>query len=57
VRWDDDVEFRRSNRVSPWDVERLKPLLPNVNPDYLVPRTFVVVNGPIYLVHLCVYSR
>ncbi|XP_062232138.1 auxin response factor 15-like [Phragmites australis] len=53
VRWDDDVDFRRPNRVSPWEIEptssvsgshlstpnskRLKPCLPHVNPDYLVP--------------------
>ncbi|GJM89742.1 hypothetical protein PR202_ga05959 [Eleusine coracana subsp. coracana] len=53
VRWDDDVDFRRSNRVSPWEVEltgsvsgshlstpnskRLKPCLSHVNPDYLIP--------------------
>ncbi|TVU20304.1 hypothetical protein EJB05_36508, partial [Eragrostis curvula] len=53
VRWDDDVDFRRSNRVSPWEVEltgsvtgshlstpnskRLKPCLPHANPDFLVP--------------------
>ncbi|XP_062180411.1 auxin response factor 15-like isoform X2 [Phragmites australis] len=52
VRWDDDVDFRRQNRVSPWEVEltssvsgshlstpnskRLKPCLPYVNPDHLV---------------------
>ncbi|EES18676.1 auxin response factor 15 [Sorghum bicolor] len=50
VRWDDDVDFRRPNRISPWEIEltssvsgshlsapnakRLKPCLP---PDYLVP--------------------
>ncbi|GJN15219.1 hypothetical protein PR202_gb02113 [Eleusine coracana subsp. coracana] len=53
VRWDDDVDFRRSNRVSPWEVEltgsvsgshlstpnskRLKPCLSHVNPEYLIP--------------------
>nr|TKW25890.1 hypothetical protein SEVIR_3G149200v2 [Setaria viridis] len=53
VRWDDDVDFRRPNRISPWEIEltssvsgshlsapnakRLKPCLPHVNPDYLVP--------------------
>ncbi|KAL6610780.1 hypothetical protein ACP70R_040749 [Stipagrostis hirtigluma subsp. patula] len=53
VRWDDDVDFRRPNRVSPWEIEltssvsgshlsasnskRLKPCSPHVNPDYLVP--------------------
>jgi hypothetical protein len=57
VKWDDDVDFRRLNRVSPWEVEltgsvaashlstpnskRLKPCLPYVNLDYLVTRTFV----------------
>uniref|UniRef100_A0A0E0HIF5 Auxin response factor n=1 Tax=Oryza nivara TaxID=4536 RepID=A0A0E0HIF5_ORYNI len=54
VRWDDDAEFRRPNRVSPWEIEltssvsgshlstphskRLKPCLPHVNPEYMVPR-------------------
>nr|ADG43158.1 auxin response factor 24 [Zea mays] len=53
VRWDDDVDFRQPNRISPWEIEltssvsgshmsapnakRLKPCLPHVNPDYLVP--------------------
>ncbi|XP_037406190.1 auxin response factor 2-like isoform X2 [Triticum dicoccoides] len=53
VRWDDDVECRRPNRVSPWEIElagsvsgshlssphskRLKPCLPQVNPDMLLP--------------------
>ncbi|KAJ1264071.1 hypothetical protein BS78_09G234700 [Paspalum vaginatum] len=53
VRWDDNVDFRRPNRISPWEIEltssvsgshlsapnakRLKPCLPHVNPDYLVP--------------------
>ncbi|RLN28942.1 hypothetical protein C2845_PM05G29730 [Panicum miliaceum] len=53
VRWDDDVDFHRPNRISPWEIEltssvsgshlsapnakRLKPCLPHVNPDYLVP--------------------
>nr|AOT28201.1 ARF protein [Phyllostachys edulis] len=53
VRWDDDVEFRRPNRVSPWEIEltssvsaphlstpnskRLKSCLPHVHPEYLVP--------------------
>ncbi|CAL4909552.1 unnamed protein product [Urochloa decumbens] len=53
VRWDDDVDFRRPNRISPWEIEltssvsgshlsapnvkRLKPCLPHVNPDYLLP--------------------
>jgi hypothetical protein len=70
VRWDDDADFRQSNRVSPWDVEltgsitgshlstpnskRLKPLLPNVNPNYLVPRTFVVANG-LFIEFTCVF--
>ncbi|KAL5230783.1 hypothetical protein ABZP36_029559 [Zizania latifolia] len=52
VRWDDDAEFRRPNRVSPWEIEltssvsgshlsiphskRLKPCPPHVNSDYLV---------------------
>ncbi|XP_051225353.1 auxin response factor 2 [Lolium perenne] len=53
VRWDDDVECSRPNRVSPWEIEltgsvsgshlstphskRLKPCLPQVNPDVLLP--------------------
>ncbi|KAL5202967.1 hypothetical protein ABZP36_013919 [Zizania latifolia] len=53
VRWDDNAEFRRPNRVSPWEIEltssvsgshlsaphskRLKPCLPHANPEYLVP--------------------
>ncbi|OEL30685.1 Auxin response factor 15 [Dichanthelium oligosanthes] len=53
VRWDDDVDFRRPNRISPWEIEltssvsgshlsapnakRLKPCLSHVNPDYLIP--------------------
>ncbi|CAM0882049.1 unnamed protein product [Alopecurus aequalis] len=53
VRWDDDVESCRPNRVSPWEVEltgsisgshlstlhskRLKPCLPQVSPDVLLP--------------------
>ncbi|KQK04890.1 hypothetical protein BRADI_2g16610v3 [Brachypodium distachyon] len=53
VRWDDDVECRRPNRVSPWEIEltssasgshlatpaskRLKPCLSHVNPEYMVP--------------------
>ncbi|KQK09126.1 auxin response factor 2 [Brachypodium distachyon] len=53
VRWDDDIEGRRPNRVSPWDIEltgavsgshlsihhskRMKPCLPQVNPDMLLP--------------------
>ncbi|KAF7030079.1 hypothetical protein CFC21_041693 [Triticum aestivum] len=53
VRWDDDVECRWPNRVSPWEIEltgsvsgshlssphskRLKPCLPQVNPDMLLP--------------------
>uniref|UniRef100_J3M9Q8 Auxin response factor n=1 Tax=Oryza brachyantha TaxID=4533 RepID=J3M9Q8_ORYBR len=53
VRWDDDTEFRRPNKVSPWEIEltssvsgshlstphskRLKPCLPHVNPEYMVP--------------------
>ncbi|KAM0930899.1 hypothetical protein ACQ4PT_000621 [Festuca glaucescens] len=53
VRWDDDVECSRPNRVSPWEIElagsvsgshlstphskRLKPCLPQVNPDMLLP--------------------
>ncbi|KAG8086414.1 hypothetical protein GUJ93_ZPchr0010g10924 [Zizania palustris] len=52
VRWDDDAEFRRPTRVSPWEIEltssvsgshlstphskRLKPCLPHVNSEYLV---------------------
>ncbi|XP_037473471.1 auxin response factor 15-like [Triticum dicoccoides] len=53
VRWDDDGEFRRPNRVSPWEIEltssasgshlaaptskRMKPYLPHANPDFTVP--------------------
>lgn len=59
VRWDDDVDFRRPNRISPWEIEltssvsgshmsapnakRLKPCLPHVNPDYLVPSMSVLI--------------
>ncbi|KAF6986301.1 hypothetical protein CFC21_004081 [Triticum aestivum] len=53
VRWDDDGEFRRPNRVSPWEIEltssasgshlaaptskRMKPYLPHANPEFTVP--------------------
>ncbi|TVU35601.1 hypothetical protein EJB05_17499 [Eragrostis curvula] len=53
VRWDDDIECRRPNRVSPWEIEltgavagshlctpnpkRLKPCLPQVNPGTVLP--------------------
>uniref|UniRef100_A0ACD5VTK1 Uncharacterized protein n=1 Tax=Avena sativa TaxID=4498 RepID=A0ACD5VTK1_AVESA len=53
VRWDDDVERSQPNRVSPWEIEltgsvsgshlstphskRLKPCLPQVNQDMLLP--------------------
>ncbi|KAL6845312.1 hypothetical protein ACP4OV_024807 [Aristida adscensionis] len=53
VRWDDDVECRRPNRISPWEIEltgsvsgshlcapnskRLKPCLPQVNPETVLP--------------------
>ncbi|CAL4974811.1 unnamed protein product [Urochloa decumbens] len=55
VRWDDDIECRRPNRVSPWEIEltgsvsgsqshqcasnskRLKPCLPQVNPEIVLP--------------------
>uniref|UniRef100_A0A8I6WLR4 Auxin response factor n=1 Tax=Hordeum vulgare subsp. vulgare TaxID=112509 RepID=A0A8I6WLR4_HORVV len=53
VRWDDDGEFRRPNRLSPWEIEltsaasgshlaaptskRMKPYLPHANPEYTVP--------------------
>ncbi|KAL6848662.1 hypothetical protein ACP4OV_021245 [Aristida adscensionis] len=53
VRWDDDIDFRRANRVSPWEIEstssvsgshlstssskRLKSCLPQGSQDYLVP--------------------
>ncbi|KAG8055913.1 hypothetical protein GUJ93_ZPchr0001g32049 [Zizania palustris] len=53
VKWDDDVECRRPNGVSPWEIElsgsvsgshipnthskRLKPCFPQVNPDIVLP--------------------
>uniref|UniRef100_A0A0A9DFB2 Auxin response factor domain-containing protein n=1 Tax=Arundo donax TaxID=35708 RepID=A0A0A9DFB2_ARUDO len=53
VRWDDVLECRRPNKVSPWEIEligsvsgshlcapsskRLKPCLPNVNPGMVLP--------------------
>ncbi|KAG8077507.1 hypothetical protein GUJ93_ZPchr0007g3334 [Zizania palustris] len=53
VKWDDDVECRRPNGVSPWEIElggsvsgshlstthskRLKPYSPQVNPDTVLP--------------------
>ncbi|KAL6614760.1 hypothetical protein ACP70R_037030 [Stipagrostis hirtigluma subsp. patula] len=53
VKWDDDIECRRPNRVSPWEIEltgsvsgsplctpnskRLKPCLPQVNPEIVLP--------------------
>lgn len=61
VRWDDDVDFRRPNRISPWEIEltssvsgshmsapnakRLKPCLPHVNPDYLGPSMSVFIKN------------
>jgi len=66
VRWDDDVDFRRPNRISPWEIEltssvsgshlsapnakRLKPCLPHVNPDYLVPSMFSTPSKAVYLI-------